>query len=87
MMECMGGKLKRKRFLGLFGLRGLKGLNAFRRTDGLVVEAGAGLFVPSGSDNRSHRDAALLLGLRERSASIAVVMFTGRGHWNGGHDA
>ena len=35
-----------------------------------------------GNDNRSHRDAAWLLGLRKRSASRAAVMLKGRGHWN-----
>jgi hypothetical protein len=82
----MGGKMKTEAFPRALWAPGLKGLNAFRRTDGLVFEAGAGLLVPSGSDNRSHRDAALVLGLRERSASIAAVMFKGRGHWNGSHD-
>jgi NTP pyrophosphatase (non-canonical NTP hydrolase) len=51
-------------------------------TDGLVGEARGGLFIPMGNDNRSHRDAARLLGLRERSASRAAVMLKGRGHWN-----
>jgi len=51
-------------------------------TDGLVGEAHGGLFIPMGNDNRSHRDAAWLLGLRERSASRAAVMLKGRGHWN-----
>jgi hypothetical protein len=51
-------------------------------TDGLGEEARGGLFIPMGNDNRSHRDAARLLGLRMRSASRAAVMLKGRGHWN-----
>jgi hypothetical protein len=78
----MGGKMKTEAFPRAFWAPGLKGLNAFRRTDGLVVEAGAGLFVPIGNNDRSHRDAALLLGLRKRSAGMAAVMFLDCGHWN-----
>jgi hypothetical protein len=37
-------------------------------TDGLVLEARAGVFIPIGNDDRSHRDAALLPSLRKRSA-------------------
>jgi hypothetical protein len=43
-----------------------------------------GVFIPSGNNNRSHHDTALLdAGLRKRSAgSRAVVMLERRGHYN-----
>jgi hypothetical protein len=47
----------------------------------LVLVARDGDFIPSGKNDRSHRDAALLAGLRGAEAgSMAAVMFERRGH-------
>jgi hypothetical protein len=47
----------------------------------LVLGARDGFFNPSGKNDRSHRDAALLAGLHGAVAgSKAAVMFERRGH-------
>lgn len=50
----------------------------------LVLVARGGEFIPSGNNDRSHRDAALLdAGLRKRSAGgLAAMMFERRGHYD-----
>jgi hypothetical protein len=70
----MGGKLKRKHFLGGFGPPGLR-TKRIPKIGGLVLEARGGGFIPIGNDDRSHRVAALLSdGLRKRSAGVAALM-------------
>jgi hypothetical protein len=74
MIVCMGGKLKRKRFLGGFGPPGSR-TKRIPKIGGLVLEARAGGFIPIGNDDRSHRGAALLSdGLRKRGAVEAALM-------------
>ena len=65
------------------GAPGSGGLNAIRLNGGLVLGARAGGFIPMGNNNRTHRDAALMHGLRKRSAGEAALVCEWSGHWNG----
>jgi hypothetical protein len=75
----MGGKDGRSVSLGGLVTAGLfRGLNASLK-ESLGLDARAGVFIPNGNNDRSHRGATLL-ALRKADAGAADVMLEGGGH-------
>jgi hypothetical protein len=64
------------------GPPGFRGLNVSEKSDGLVLVARAGLFIPNGKDDRSHHGATLL-ALRSAGAGVAEVMLGETDHRRG----
>lgn len=66
--------------LGGLVTAGLQRAKRFRENGGLDLDARAGLFIPNGKDDRSHRGATLL-ALRVAGAGGGLAMLVGRGHF------